>query len=533
MLEPWPYLKALTDRQPAPFDAGCKYGISSKQVSALCRGMRGQIKGFWTHRKKGNYRAQLPMRFRSVRKPSGRKWDVLKAECRWVGTHLQLGSKTQIGGFVTVSVPPKMVGMEVLQASISFDDGGDAWIHLSYSLPKPDADEVKALTNVAAVDPGQLRAMVVADSKGRIRSVSGHDILAVKRQRERSQKAINRKRARVFRGQVRYYLSSEERETMTSMEAKSSGAGTKYAHQRIAAHRRREQLERHVAAGNSPETFRYRRRYSNRDWKLKHALGRHNAIARRKLRYANHCVTKRIANWCIAQDVGTLYFGDVFNIPKGRKKGETRKLQSKRNALWEVGRQRDLLQQKLEEHGATLSLQSERYTSQTCPKCGARRKPRGRLYVCRSCGWTGDRDGVGAANILSDALDSKSRILPGRLKPLSLSPVMSKKGALVSVSDAPSRFDGLCSSPESGDSQVRTLVRESGDILSSNLVNHPEIPATRDRRRKVQPKGSARVAESPTHLRSPQAERSHDPTSDTFGISANNQSAQKEAQSPI
>ncbi|HVA89104.1 MAG TPA: transposase, partial [Chloroflexota bacterium] len=43
----------------------------------------------------------------------------------------------------------------------------------------------------------------------------------------------------------------------------------------------------------------------------------------------------------------------------------------------------------------------EAYTSQTCPGCGARRKPQGRVYACLACGFRGARGVVGAANILS------------------------------------------------------------------------------------------------------------------------------------
>ena len=40
----------------------------------------------------------------------------------------------------------------------------------------------------------------------------------------------------------------------------------------------------------------------------------------------------------------------------------------------------------------------ESYTSQTCPKCGNRKKPTNRTYTCQ-CGLKYHRDGVGAINI--------------------------------------------------------------------------------------------------------------------------------------
>ncbi|MGD0622442.1 MAG: zinc ribbon domain-containing protein [Thermacetogeniaceae bacterium] len=41
----------------------------------------------------------------------------------------------------------------------------------------------------------------------------------------------------------------------------------------------------------------------------------------------------------------------------------------------------------------------ERGTSSRCPVCGHRQKPKGRVWVCKSCVFTGHRDVVGAANM--------------------------------------------------------------------------------------------------------------------------------------
>jgi putative transposase len=56
----------------------------------------------------------------------------------------------------------------------------------------------------------------------------------------------------------------------------------------------------------------------------------------------------------------------------------------------------------------------EHYSSQTCPVCGERSKHR-RIYRCPSCGATGPRDAVGAANILS--LGVHGGMLLGRFLP--------------------------------------------------------------------------------------------------------------------
>jgi transposase len=54
--------------------------------------------------------------------------------------------------------------------------------------------------------------------------------------------------------------------------------------------------------------------------------------------------------------------------------------------------------------GISTSLVNEAYTTQTCPCCGELKKPSGRIYICKKCGFGGHRDVVGASNILSRRL---------------------------------------------------------------------------------------------------------------------------------
>jgi len=58
-----------------------------------------------------------------------------------------------------------------------------------------------------------------------------------------------------------------------------------------------------------------------------------------------------------------------------------------------------MLTYKAERRGMQVELQEEAYTSQTCPCCGKRSKPRGRVYRCSKCWFCSHRDAVGAMNI--------------------------------------------------------------------------------------------------------------------------------------
>ena len=55
--------------------------------------------------------------------------------------------------------------------------------------------------------------------------------------------------------------------------------------------------------------------------------------------------------------------------------------------------------------GLQVTLVDEAYTSQTCPWTGARRKPKGRLFISPCGHHRMDRDGVGAVNIRQKYLE--------------------------------------------------------------------------------------------------------------------------------
>ena len=66
-----------------------------------------------------------------------------------------------------------------------------------------------------------------------------------------------------------------------------------------------------------------------------------------------------------------------------------------------IGKARTVLTYKLRRAGMETLFVDEKFTSQTCPKCGWRNKTRDRNYTCDKCGFAYHRDGVGAYNIRS------------------------------------------------------------------------------------------------------------------------------------
>lgn len=145
--------------------------------------------------------------------------------------------------------------------------------------------------------------------------------------------------------------------------------------------------------------------------KTKRGSSRRKALVRTKKRQVAklnqqiddilHKQTKHIVSALYERGVQTLVIGDIRDIRKSIDYG---KEMNQRLHGWSFGKFRELLTYKAQLLGMQVVLQNERDTSKTCPKCGAKHKPQGRLYSCRSCGFKFDRDGVGAINIRSKYL---------------------------------------------------------------------------------------------------------------------------------
>ena len=340
------------------------YGISAKSANRIARAFKGQIKATITNRKNGNIKAQSPYKFKGYY-----PWLIDKKEIHVSNNKLSLGSK-KYG--VTLSIPELPKPYKFIAGEITRERDGSYFLHLSYKfefIANPN------LTNIGAVDLGQKRAMVIAAPSGETATISGANICAIKRTRDRRYREINRLRSRTYRGQIRQYLSS--------LEQQKAWHDTRYGWRMI---RQRRREGKHgsgrslVELGQQIENKPLRKR-SKREWDLYQASQKVAVRTRKALDYANHCITKIAVDWCQEKGIGKLYVGDLNNIPKRRKKGKRRIKQVKRNSLWEWPTQVKYLNQKLVQAGGAGTQQaSERLTSQTCPSCGARNKPKKRVY---------------------------------------------------------------------------------------------------------------------------------------------------------
>ncbi|WP_258000015.1 RNA-guided endonuclease InsQ/TnpB family protein [Fischerella thermalis] len=114
-----------------------------------------------------------------------------------------------------------------------------------------------------------------------------------------------------------------------------------------------------------------------------------------QIRDIQHKQTTKLVSTLNDRGVQTLVIGDIRDI---RKSVDYGKKANQKIHQMVYGQTRQMLTYKSKRLGMKVELQDERYTSQTCPTCGKRHKPKNRIYKC-SCGFNFHRDGVGSINI--------------------------------------------------------------------------------------------------------------------------------------
>jgi len=136
-------------------------------------------------------------------------------------------------------------------------------------------------------------------------------------------------------------------------------------------------------------------KYSRRWKKLQHAKNKQCKRAERRIRNQRHQATRKVINFCVKHEVGTLFIGN----PHGVRTRNNGRHHNQRMALWEYGKDIDYLTYKSKQAHMVCFTGSERGTSSQCPACGHKHKPRNRQWTCTKCGFKGHRDLVGSINM--------------------------------------------------------------------------------------------------------------------------------------
>ena len=138
------------------------------------------------------------------------------------------------------------------------------------------------------------------------------------------------------------------------------------------------------------------KQWSKRGYHLKRIKQKILAKLNAQIKDAEHKITSRFISDCLKAKADTIVMGDLKGI---RKRAKFSKKSNQKVHQWAFARLQFMICYKAELAGLHVKFVSEAYTSQTCPKCGNRKKPTNRNYHCNHCGFEYHRDGVGAINL--------------------------------------------------------------------------------------------------------------------------------------
>lgn len=121
-----------------------------------------------------------------------------------------------------------------------------------------------------------------------------------------------------------------------------------------------------------------------------------------QMRDCIHKITKLYLDYCLQNNISIVYYGDLDSCTRGTKQKKFGgKMLRQKLTQWCFSKIVQKLENKLSRYGIKLIKVKEYYTSQKCPSCKKRNKPKGRNYECK-CGYKMHRDVNGAINILND-----------------------------------------------------------------------------------------------------------------------------------
>ena len=145
------------------------------------------------------------------------------------------------------------------------------------------------------------------------------------------------------------------------------------------------------------------KRGSKRYKRMSKAKAKARRVASARQRDILHKVSRAVVDYAVEANAKEIIIGDVRDIADGINIG---KHSNPKISLWPHEKLRSYIRYKALMQGMETQLEDEHHTTQTCPNCGSRKKPSGRIYSCGECGFVGHRDVVGASNILSRRLGS-------------------------------------------------------------------------------------------------------------------------------
>ena len=111
-----------------------------------------------------------------------------------------------------------------------------------------------------------------------------------------------------------------------------------------------------------------------------------------------HKQSKFIVDYAVDNKVNKIVFGDNSGVHDKTNCGA----QNQKIQQFPEQKLYHYVKYKFESVSGFIEKKPEPYTSQRCPICAKLHKTKTRIYTCKNCGFTFDRDGVGAINIYNE-----------------------------------------------------------------------------------------------------------------------------------
>ena len=211
-------------------------------------------------------------------------------------------------------------------------------LYLAIKYKEPKVNDNIQSNNMAAIDLGEIHSIASIDNNGNAIIITGRKLRSIKRYRDKEM------------GKLKSLMSKYKKD---SNEYK---------------------------------------KYNRALWSLKYKIDR-------QILDCIHKTTKLYLDYCLENNISKVYYGDLDSCTRNTNGKVSKKVGQKLNE-WNYGLLMLQMKNKLSRYGVELIKVSEAYTSQTCPNCSERHKPKNRNYICK-CGYTQHRDLVGAINILN------------------------------------------------------------------------------------------------------------------------------------
>ena len=155
-------------------------------------------------------------------------------------------------------------------------------------------------------------------------------------------------------------------------------------------------------AGNGRQNKYVRRKFKSRRRKLGkakklEAIRKSEDKEQRWMKDQDHKISRAMVNFAIQHNVSEIRLEQLEGI---RQTTRISRKNEKNLHTWSFYRTAQFIEYKAALAGIRVTYVDPAYTSQMCPVCGTQHKMKDRRYRCRTCGYHGHRDIVGAINII-------------------------------------------------------------------------------------------------------------------------------------